>query len=220
MTFLSLRARSVHDVSGWVWLLVWWLLLAFQMAYGKHLTDATAAELSQHERVFWTNALGFPPTVCLFLLMGEAEAARRAAPTAPALFWLALSWTLGIGISYTGWRLKEQVSATTFTLVGVVNKMATIALSALAFPGSTSARGGCALVLCILFGMAYRDAPMRVPHGHGPSGRGSSKARDSSYALDSAHHHAAGAGGAGAHVDAHVVIGGGEYALSAKRVSV
>ncbi len=94
-----------------------------------------------------------------------------------------MSCVIGVGISYTGWRLKDLVTATTFTLVGVLNKMATIALSALAFPGSTSMQGCVALVVCVLFGLAYKDAPLR---GGLPSRGGSSKARDSNYVPSSA----------------------------------
>ena len=145
--------------AGWVWLFIWWFLLAFQMAYGKHIT--VAVEMGEHERVFYTNALSVPPTIALCFLMGEQRQLAALTPTTVGLSWLALSWLIGIGISYSGWRLKELVTATTFTLVGVLNKMATIALSSLAFPGSTSLRGGLALTLCILFGLAYRDAPMK-----------------------------------------------------------
>jgi hypothetical protein len=92
--------------------------------------------------------------------------------------WLLLSCIIGVGISYTGWRLKDLVTATTFTLVGVLNKMATIALSALAFPGTASVQGCAALVACILFGLAYKDAPLC---SGAQSRGGGSKARDSSY---------------------------------------
>ncbi len=94
-----------------------------------------------------------------------------------------LSCVIGVGISYTGWRLKDLVSATTFTLVGVLNKMATIALSAMAFPGSTSVQGCVALVACVMFGLAYKDAPLRGGLGTRAAG---GKARDSNYVSTSA----------------------------------
>lgn len=94
-----------------------------------------------------------------------------------------LSCVIGVGISYTGWRLKDLVSATTFTLVGVLNKMATIALSALAFPGTASTHGCVALVVCVLFGLAYKDAPLRSGLGTRAAG---GKARDSNYVSASA----------------------------------
>ena len=187
---------GVEGSAGAAWLLFWWGLLAFQMTYGKHLT--VAVEMSESERVFYNNAMSLPPTVALCFVMGEhrdlgrcVRACSTPRPQASDLTrsssieltplgvrWLLLSCVIGVGISYTGWRLKDQVTATTFTLVGVLNKMATIALSALAFPGTASLQGCAALIACIMFGLAYKDAPLRSS----PAVRfGGSKARDSSY---------------------------------------
>ena len=41
--------------------------------------------------------------------------------------------------------------------------MATIAITALAFPGDTSLSGLAALTACIGLGMLYQDAPLRRP---------------------------------------------------------
>jgi hypothetical protein len=35
-----------------MWLLLWWFLLAFQMTYGKHITEAIA--MTESERVYYT----------------------------------------------------------------------------------------------------------------------------------------------------------------------
>jgi len=168
---------GVEGSAGAAWLLFWWALLAFQMTYGKHLT--LAVEMTESERVFYNNALSLPPTAALCFAMGENRDLSRCVLVLLLSFtaltvkprsiklspvgmrWLLLSCVIGVGISYTGWRLKDLVSATTFTLVGVLNKMATIALTALAFPGTASTQGSVALGACILFGLAYKDAPLR-----------------------------------------------------------
>ena len=161
---------SLDDTTGLAWLALWFCLLAFQMTYGKVLSDG--AELSPHDRVFWTNALSLPFTLTVSLATGELGGGgfKRSSSlggsstvlfTPAASWWLFASCLVGLGISYSGWMLKAAVSATLFTLVGVVNKMATIALSAAAFPGTLSPTGGFALTACILAGCAFRDAPMR-----------------------------------------------------------
>ena len=60
---------GVEGSAGAAWLLIWWCLLAFQMTYGKHLTNAV--EMSESERVFYSNALSLPPTAALCFVMGE-----------------------------------------------------------------------------------------------------------------------------------------------------
>jgi hypothetical protein len=190
---------SLDDTAGLAWLTLWFLLLAFQMTYGKLLSDG--AELSPHDRVFWTNALSLPFTLSVSLATGELGGGglRRGNGivgssggvlfTSAASWWLFASCLVGLGISYSGWMLKAAVSATLFTLVGVVNKMATIALSALAFPGTLSPTGGLALTACILAGCLFRDAPMKSGGGVGGEkdatalSSASKKARDSTINL-------------------------------------
>ena len=163
--------------AGLWWLLVWWSLLAFQMVYGKHLTQAL--DMSESERVFYTNIFSIPPTALLCVAMGEHHALPGLVVKPQAVRWVLLSCGIGVGISYSGWRLKDLVTATTFTLVGVLNKMATIALSALVFPGATSAYGVVALFACIVFGLAYEDAPQRAVAL--VRAQGGLKARNSAY---------------------------------------
>lgn len=135
------------------------------MLYGKHIAThyQPTAELSESERVLYTNALSLPPTVVLCLVMGERERAVAVRLTPTSAAWLLCSCLIGVGISYTGWRLKDLVTATTFTLVGVLNKMGTLVLAAVAFPGATSPLGFLCLTACLFFGMLYSDAPMAHP---------------------------------------------------------
>jgi solute carrier family 35 len=120
----------MDDMDGVAWLALWFLLVAFQMTYGKILSDG--AELSPHDRVFWTNALSLPVTLCVSLFTGELtgisvtgnhKGFRGDLKSPNTAWWLFASCIVGLGISYTGWMLKAAVSATLFTLIGVVNKM-------------------------------------------------------------------------------------------------
>ena len=114
--------------------------------------------------MLYTNVLALPPTAVLFVLMGEHRSLRRASASVPAILWVSLSCVVGLGISYTGWRLRDLITATTYTLVGVLNKMATVAITAVVFPASTSLAGMLALAACILCGLAYEDAaPAAAP---------------------------------------------------------
>ena len=142
---------------GIVWLNVWFWLLVFQMTYGKHICDSVP--MSQWERVLYTNALGVPWTLLLFFFFGEHRTLAKAEASAPMLTWVTLSLIFGVGISYTGWSLRVIVSATTYSLVGVLNKMATIAFNMIAFPSDTSVVGVMALVACVLIGCFYEDPP-------------------------------------------------------------
>ena len=75
-------------MEGYAWLLTWWLLLALQMTYGKWMTEKI--EMTQWERVFYTNAFAIPPTIALYY--GTGESAKVAAPGGVALGEYAYTW--------------------------------------------------------------------------------------------------------------------------------
>ena len=84
---------SVAGVEGFVWLFVWWMLLALQMTYGKWMTEKI--EMTQWERVFYTNAFALPPTAILFFAMGENNKVSGLEMGDGAWFWLAASCAMG-----------------------------------------------------------------------------------------------------------------------------
>ena len=113
------------SAEGLFWLNVWFWLLVFQMTYGKFISDAVP--MTQWERVLYNNLLAVPWTVAMFFVFGESEKLAKTELSVPAMTWVGLSLLIGVGISYSGWALRSLVSATTYSLVGVLNKMATIA---------------------------------------------------------------------------------------------
>lgn len=153
---------AVEGSEGFMWLFIWWLLLALQMTYGKWMTSNI--EMTQWERVFYTNAFAIPPNVVIWYF--SADSSYENAHIMEHLDsyqknMLILSCIIGCAISYSGWRCRSCVTATTFTLVGVVNKMATIAFTMVVWPKETTLMKVSALVFCVLFGLLYQEAPMK-----------------------------------------------------------
>jgi drug/metabolite transporter (DMT)-like permease len=62
---------------------------------------------------------------------------------------------------YTSWSCIELVSATSYTLVGVVNKFLTVLLNVLIWDKHSSPFGLLAVCLCLGGGVFYEQAPMR-----------------------------------------------------------
>ena len=81
--------------------------------------------------------------------------------TGTALFWLLFSCAIGIGISWAGFWCQSLVSATTYTVVGVMNKMLTVTVNVLVWDKHASSTGIGALCLCLLGGSLYQQAPLR-----------------------------------------------------------
>lgn len=66
-----------------------------------------------------------------------------------------------IFLRYTGWLCRGMVSATTYTLVGVVNKFLTVLLNVLIWDKHSSPIGLLAVCLCLAAGAFYQQAPKR-----------------------------------------------------------
>ncbi len=64
-------------------------------------------------------------------------------------------------LRYTGWLCRGMVSATTYTLVGVVNKFLTVLLNVAIWDKHSTPTGIFAVCLCLAAGMFYQQAPMR-----------------------------------------------------------
>ena len=143
---------QVSGPRGVFWLTLQWVLLAINATYGKHLTEKI--EMSQWERVFYTNAFAVPPTILFYVASREFDIPITL--TKYSVFVLTISCIFGLAISFCGWNCRSVVSATTFALIGVLNKMATILLNILVWPTEFTVQKTAALLTCILFGLLYR----------------------------------------------------------------
>jgi hypothetical protein len=62
---------------------------------------------------------------------------------------------------YTGWLCRGMISATSFTLVGVVNKFVTVLLNVVVWDKHSTTGGLAAVCVCLLAGSFYQQAPRR-----------------------------------------------------------
>jgi len=159
VAFSSLYALDAQGVKinriGLVHVGCWLFILACQMIYGKWLI--TAVHLHHWERVFYTNGCGLP----LLAVLARQEIKyffRVISRDALSNSILVLTCIAGVGIGYTSWRVRSIVSATTFSLVGVLNKMGTICLAFLLWPNEGSYLSFAALVGCLGAGMLYEGS--------------------------------------------------------------
>ncbi len=157
---MSDSAFRMDGFVAYFWVLIYFFLLCFSMTYGKLVTDAVKMN-SMWGAALYSNLLSIPPTFLFGLVAGEYKKLHAFSFTAPGLFALGLSCFMGVGISYTGWAARKAVSATTYTLVGVMNKMVTVVINLLIWDQHSSMVGLFWLVICIGAGSLYQQAPFR-----------------------------------------------------------
>jgi GDP-mannose transporter len=160
-TYVSMDSQfQLNGIAAYFWVGVWYVLICFQMAYGKALEGNV--KLSMWGRVLYTNLLSVPATIGLGLFLGDFEPDKLAVEITPeAVFWVLLSSVIGIAIGYSGWLCRSVCSATSYTLVGVINKVITIMITVTFIDQSASTESLVALMVCILGGTLYKQAPMR-----------------------------------------------------------
>lgn len=158
---------QTQGYSAYFWPSLYTIIIALEMAYGKSIVKSVPLE-TRSGPVIYTNLLGFLPMMMLASVGGEyaklwefwwASDSYHIPPA--SIPFLILGCLVGTGIGYSGWWCRSVVSATSFTLIGVMNKCLTILLNVAIWDQHATPGGIFSLFVCIAGGMLYEQSPMR-----------------------------------------------------------
>jgi GDP-mannose transporter len=152
-------------VQGWMaytWVSAYLIIICFEMTYGKYIIQEVKMKNRVWGAVYYTNTLAVLPMFLLgFGVFGEGARFGSFEWTPAGCGALALSCVLGTAISWAGFNCRNNISATSFTVVGVMNKMLTVLVNCLIWDRHASGQGLMYLFLCIAGGVVYKQAPLR-----------------------------------------------------------
>ena len=111
--------------------------------------------------VLYTNGLSCVPTSLIGLVTGDFAKLATVQLTTNGISWLLASCVIGTGISWAGFKCQSVITATAYTVVGVINKMLTVLCNVLIWDAHASGAGIASLLVCVLGGAAYQQAPLR-----------------------------------------------------------
>lgn len=154
---LTDAAFKANGIFAYGWAMMYLLNISFQMTYGKMLTSHFKHDLST--TVFYTNVMSVP--LFSVLALNEIQRVQAVDWSGPATPMLIFSCVTGLGISYAGWYCRAELSATSYTIVGFLNKIATILVNVLIWDKHASAAGTISLFICLCGGVLYEQAPMK-----------------------------------------------------------
>ena len=153
---------TLNGIKAYTWVIIYFFLITFEMTYGKMLTNSVKTE-SFWAPVLYCNLLAAFPMFLLGYGNGDYENITETLSEIPVngMSILIFSCVAGTLIGYTGWLCRGMVSATSYTLVGVVNKFLTVLLNVVVWDKHSTPLGITAVCICLGSGMFYEQAPMR-----------------------------------------------------------
>jgi len=141
------------------WCLGYWGCLGVEMVVGRRIVKGIPFQTPSGP-VQYTNLLALLPSIFFSLSSGELSTLLSLSSSHPSLlsFLLSFPWTfylylilsllMGSSIGYTSWWTRSQVSATSYTLIGILSKMGSIVGSSLVWGGRSGEElGGLGLSL-------------------------------------------------------------------------
>lgn len=160
---LTDAAFEMSGMEAYTWAFIYFISLCFQMTYGKLMTSTI--KMSNWERTYYTNMLSFLPMLLFGLAVGETDNLEKVDLNDNfngVMIFLFLSCVAGLCIGWAGWSCRSLVSAASYTLIGVTNKIITVIINLLIWDEHANGAGIACLFLCIFGGALYKQSPMRV----------------------------------------------------------
>lgn len=151
---------SAFHVKGYYFCAVWYVIFCLDQIYLKHITNTVKME-SNWGRVFYSNFLAALPLIFTFINDKEEIEALKNIDTGAAIA-VFVSVALGVGMSYFAWMARSLLSAASFTVVGNVCKVLTIAINVSLWDKHASPVGIGCLMFCLGAAFFYKQAPMRA----------------------------------------------------------
>ena len=133
------------------------LLTTTLMTWGKHVTDNSDVNLTTS--VFICNLTSIVPILALVILENEhLIIGEHRWLSAYALVVLATSCLMGTALSYLGWKMRTMLSATSFTVVVVLNKVLTIIVNVMVWENHAMWASNVGLLVSLVGGSFYEQS--------------------------------------------------------------
>eukprot|EP00271_Cylindrocystis_brebissonii_P010635 TRINITY_DN26896_c0_g1_i1.p1 TRINITY_DN26896_c0_g1~~TRINITY_DN26896_c0_g1_i1.p1 ORF type:complete len:332 (-),score=36.42 TRINITY_DN26896_c0_g1_i1:1177-2172(-) len=175
---------SQFTVRAYIWAFAYLAIMTFDMVFIKHVV--THIKLSTWGLVMYNNFIALVLAPGFWAVTGEFRDTNAANMMDWLQFWtlfpVLLSCAFGLAISFFGFSCRRAISATSFTVLGVVNKLITVIVNVSIWDKHASPFGICCLLLTIIGGVWYQQSvtkakpaapippPEEVPLMKGPGG--------------------------------------------------
>jgi GDP-mannose transporter len=154
---------SAFTLTAYSWALAYLVTITSEMVYIKHIVSNIG--LNTWGLVFYNNLLSLMMAPLFWILTGEYSEvfASWGSKTGnwfefDAFFAVSLSCIFGFLISFFGFAARKAISATAFTVTGVVNKFLTVVINVFIWDKHASPVGLFCLVFTLAGGVLYQQS--------------------------------------------------------------
>ncbi|KAL0903808.1 hypothetical protein M5K25_025861 [Dendrobium thyrsiflorum] len=174
LTFLSLviilggavgyvMTDSAFTLTAYSWALAYLITITSEMVYIKHMV--TNLGLNTWGFVFYNNLLSLMMAPLFWLMTGEYADVFTAVGSKKGYWFdfgaflpVSLSCVFGFLISFFGFAARKAISATAFTVTGVVNKFLTVAINVFIWDKHATPFGLACLLFTLVGGVLYQQS--------------------------------------------------------------
>ncbi|KAL8234919.1 hypothetical protein R6Q59_021019 [Mikania micrantha] len=154
---------SGFTLTAYSWAFAYLIVITTEMVYIKHMV--TNLGLSTWGFVYYNNLFSLMMAPLFWMITGEysdvfaAVGSNRGNLVEPTAFKaVSLSCVFGFLISFFGFACRKAISATAFTVTGVVNKFLTVAINVLIWDKHASPFGLFCLLVTVAGGVLYQQS--------------------------------------------------------------
>eukprot|EP00245_Coleochaete_scutata_P003159 TRINITY_DN14538_c0_g1_i1.p1 TRINITY_DN14538_c0_g1~~TRINITY_DN14538_c0_g1_i1.p1 ORF type:complete len:339 (-),score=43.68 TRINITY_DN14538_c0_g1_i1:629-1645(-) len=156
---------SAFTVQAYSWAFAYLFTITFEMVYIKHIVSSLG--LNTWGFVLYNNFISMSLSPLFWYMTGEYKQTMAAdlstMTSISVIFPVLLSCGFGLAISFFGFACRKAVSATSFTVVGVTNKLLTVIINVCVWEKHASTFGILCLLLTIVGGVLYQQSTV-VPY--------------------------------------------------------
>mmetsp|Transcript_9799 Transcript_9799/g.17606 ORF Transcript_9799/g.17606 Transcript_9799/m.17606 type:complete len:342 (+) Transcript_9799:83-1108(+) len=145
-------------IDGYAWLLFYFVFIVVEMVFVKFVVETIP--MSTWTRVYYNNTLSIPMVIASSVALGFGDFMKVEWGILHLLV-IALSCIVGLAISYAGFNLRKLISATSFTVIGVMCKIITVLINDIVWTQHSNMMGHLGLLFCIGAGFAYERSKVQ-----------------------------------------------------------
>ncbi|KAF3519127.1 hypothetical protein DY000_02064065 [Brassica cretica] len=166
-SFLYVLTDYQFTVAAYAWAVAYLVSMTIDFVYIKHVVMTIG--LNTWGLVLYNNLEALLLFPIELLIMGELKKIKHEITVesdwyeVQVVLPVGLSCLFGLAISFFGFSCRRAISATGFTVLGIVNKLLTVVINLVVWDKHSTFVGTLGLLICMFGGVMYQQSTVKKP---------------------------------------------------------